>query len=172
MYMNSAYKYIRKSNLIFWGRLFLVLPLFFSFVRCDIDPGIIDWRLAPEVHLDSFPEDLAGKYISRYSSRFLSGKVDCGKDQLIFRKNFLSLVCGQYALAYCVPSSITRQGKNYKVLCDRSVSWQYPPNLKLMDAKIGKPEGFSINHVSRGRIAIVHDMSDSFNRIYEKKEVN
>lgn len=162
----------------FLGKLFLSYAFLLILGRCDIDPGLIDWRLAAQNSLNSFPQSLKGEYLARYSTKFLSGKIDCGKDRLIIQKNSLSLLCGEYLLAYCISKRITEQGKNYKVLCDSSLLWErerleeggFPSAFQVPKSGLGRPKRFTISYASPNRIAIVDDFSETMNRIYKKKK--
>ena len=152
-------------------KLFFCFALLLILNKCNIDPALIDWRLAAQSPLNSFPQALRGEYYAKYSSKLLSGKIDCGEDRLLVQKNLIRLICGSYILAYCIPKTIHERGKNYEVLCDPSFLLEYPTHstFEIQNSRIAKPKGFRINYVSQDRIAIVNDSSSSMNRIYKKK---
>ena len=146
--------------------LLLILILCLGFVKCGFDMAALDWRFADKTALTSFPESLMGSYFAVYSSNFLSGKVDCGKEKLVVREKELSFFCGENTLAFCTVSSIAKQSKNYRVSCKPL------PKAEGKDTKPIKVQKFTINYVFRDRIAIVDDASSalhSFNRIYHKE---
>ena len=145
--------------------LALILILCMSFGRCKLDLALVDWHFADEVPLGSFPKDLTGEYSAMYSSKLLSGKVNCGQDELLIQEKNLKLSCGGKLLASCLTSSIVQQGRNYKIHC-------------LLPSRLGEKEAFqgtnlkqfTINYVSYNKIAIVDDISHSLNRLYHKRD--
>ena len=155
---------INTPGTIIMKSLFLwPLLLCMSFGKCNFDMGKIDWYFAKEITLTSFPESLTGRYSAMYSSKFLSGITNCGQDQLVIQSKNLSLFCGEKTLAFCRANSITKQGRNYKVGCKLS------PDFKESSSKPKEARFFTINYVSSNKVAIVNDLSHSFNRLYSKK---
>ena len=157
-----------------WTKSRKLIPfmLLLSLGNCGLDLRLIDWRFADKVSLPAFSKGTVGGYFSRYSSKFLSGKMDCGKDQLIITKKSLSLFCGEYVLAHCFAASIVKQEKHYQVLCSETQARLDTPQLrafKVMEEGPRKPKHLTINYVGKDRIAIINDVSNSMNRIYERK---